>query len=297
MRILYATDNGEAARAAATLLTKLGRRDRAEVTVLSVSSLKHVDPRVELDDTTGPVEKGRRYAAHVVDQAVSEFANAGFSVKGEVVEGAAAIEVARLLDDDGYDLVLVGAGNKSWLDRLLHGSVSMHLLHSSPTSVLVVHEARDVERARVLVADDGSESADNARQLLVELVDPKTCEITVISVVTPLDLAVVPNRDTLTPEAMPVDPVEIQELEKSRISRANARVEEAGAALRSAGYAVDSTVAIGRPASEILERAEKGNYDLVLMGSRGLGAVGSALLGSVSDAVTRHARATLVARG
>src|SRR5918996_4186310 len=48
--------------------------------------------------------------------------------------------------------------------------------------------------------------------------------------------------------------------------------------------------------TEILSLADKGDYDLVVMGSRGLGAIGSRLLGSVSDEMCRHAAATLVAR-
>lgn len=57
-------------------------------------------------------------------------------------------------------------------------------------------------------------------------------------------------------------------------------------------------VAVGDPVREILKAGEELDADLVVIGSRGLGAVGRALLGSVSDSVVRHAPCpVLVVRG
>ena len=58
--------------------------------------------------------------------------------------------------------------------------------------------------------------------------------------------------------------------------------------------AVGGTVAqahlrMGRPAAEIVELAEDLEVGLVVVGSRGLGGIRRALMGSVSDSVVRHA--------
>jgi len=45
----------------------------------------------------------------------------------------------------------------------------------------------------------------------------------------------------------------------------------------------------GDPAEQILAEAKAGGYDLVVVGSRGLGPVGRLLLGSVSTEVVEHA--------
>lgn len=47
----------------------------------------------------------------------------------------------------------------------------------------------------------------------------------------------------------------------------------------------DLGIATGNPSDRILDKIEKGDYDLVVMGSRGLGRVERFLLGSVSKRV------------
>ena len=52
---------------------------------------------------------------------------------------------------------------------------------------------------------------------------------------------------------------------------------------------VTSIVVAGHPAPVILGRLREGRHDLLVMGTRGLGRVGSALLGSVSQTVLHAA--------
>src|SRR5207249_3746512 len=49
-------------------------------------------------------------------------------------------------------------------------------------------------------------------------------------------------------------------------------------------------VASGHPADRIMDEVERGGYDLLVMGSRGRGAVRSLLLGSVSQSVLHHSK-------
>ena len=52
---------------------------------------------------------------------------------------------------------------------------------------------------------------------------------------------------------------------------------------------VTTIVVAGQPVDVILERLDEGRHDLLVMGTRGLGRVGSALLGSVAQAVLHAA--------
>ena len=63
------------------------------------------------------------------------------------------------------------------------------------------------------------------------------------------------------------------------------------------GKVQDTHMAVGRPDAEIVKLAEEIQAGLAVVGSRGLGGVRRALVGSVSDSVVRHGHGpVLVAR-
>ena len=64
------------------------------------------------------------------------------------------------------------------------------------------------------------------------------------------------------------------------------------------GKVAETHLRNGEPDKEIIRTAEALNVGLIVIGSRGLGAVSRALLGSVSDSVVRHAHCPVfVVRG
>ena len=85
----------------------------------------------------------------------------------------------------------------------------------------------------------------------------------------------------------------MSELEKRRIADGRERVHRTSSSLQQAGFLAEPKVVVGNPAEEILKSAQVSGFGLVVMGSRGRGAVGRALMGSVSDEVRRHSTATL----
>lgn len=55
--------------------------------------------------------------------------------------------------------------------------------------------------------------------------------------------------------------------------------------LTDAGIKHDQIIVVGKPAAEIVAAAQKGKYDLIVMGSKGRNAVSDLLLGSVAQRV------------
>ncbi len=278
MRILWATDGSPSADAAGQIIAKIADPTRTEVTVVSIDA---------------PVRSGAADGSateEIAGLGARILADAGFEVATRVERGHPAMEILRIVEQDGYDLTAVGAGSTRWLGRLLLGSVSMRVLHSAPSSVLVAHEPPGSRvPAPILVGVDGSDDAKFAVETLVAFADPARAVLKILCVEeVPTPASVLnPFGGTLSP-----NPELLRKLKELTWGVA----EHAAERLSSTGFQAEPTVVVGTPAASLLQEAESGEADLVVVGSRGLGPVSRTLLGSVSDRVARHARATLVGR-
>jgi nucleotide-binding universal stress UspA family protein len=87
-----------------------------------------------------------------------------------------------------------------------------------------------------------------------------------------------------------------KELEEALMEQARAHANEGAEELRRAAFTSRPVVLVGRPPAQLLKEADNQKADLIVVGSRGYGPLGRALMGSVSDQVSRHARAVLVGR-
>jgi nucleotide-binding universal stress UspA family protein len=80
------------------------------------------------------------------------------------------------------------------------------------------------------------------------------------------------------------------ELERAAGEMAESRLEEQLQKIEEAGAQIAGTHArVGFPDAQIVGLAGKLGAGLIVMGSRGLGPLKRALMGSVSDSVVRHA--------
>jgi nucleotide-binding universal stress UspA family protein len=285
MRVLFATDGQPPARRAQKLLERMGRRDGTEVKVITVAF--DDDPRPEDWSRSGIKE-----AEQVSELAAAELRSAGFDAVAIRQGGSPADEILQAIDDYDIDMTVLGSGHRSWLGNLILGSVSTHVLHSSPSGVLIVNEwLQEARKVRVLVGVDGSDHAMHATELLASFADPERCDVTIIGVAPYAQLALVVHP-ALAPAYEPWDAGHQEDL----IKTAGMRVARARRVLDDAGFETTALTNVGSPASVLLKEADSHRMDLVVVGSRGLGPVRRTMLGSVSDNVARHAPATLVGR-
>lgn len=144
---------------------------------------------------------------------------------------------------------------------------------------------------RVLLATDGSECADVARDLVRSIDWPVDTVVRVATVVEPLDVVFgAPWAGRLTGE---VDAVASDlELHGETV------LEQAARGLVREGVTIERVVLHGRPASAIVDDARTANVDLIVLGSRGHGTIVSMVIGSVAKEVADQAPCpVLVARG
>ncbi len=143
---------------------------------------------------------------------------------------------------------------------------------------------------KVLIATDGSDWSGKAIAFAVRLLGGTSCKVTLLTVAEePVYPAVM---DEMTPPFESIPPYE--DIKEAIIAESRDLLERGEVPLRGAGIEVELKVRFGNPAKEILQELEAGEYDMLIMGSHGRGAVGEIVLGSVSYRVSHHAKHPLL---
>jgi nucleotide-binding universal stress UspA family protein len=134
---------------------------------------------------------------------------------------------------------------------------------------------------KILLAADGSEEATLAARTATDIAEKTGSELHVVLVglsvsyvgMGPVEIADIPapSQEELTEEAQRL------------LDTQSKQIEAAG------GIVTQAHLRVGRPDEEIVALAEELGAGLIVIGSRGLGGIRRALMGSVSDSVVRHA--------
>jgi nucleotide-binding universal stress UspA family protein len=138
----------------------------------------------------------------------------------------------------------------------------------------------------ILIAIDGSPSAQEAIDFGLELAAGEGAFVTFVLVAPAMDILPAGGFGVTVPV-----PHELTDDEVTPLDEAREQAEERG-------IRTFTRLLKGDPADEIVAYADVIDADLIVVGSRGHGAVASALLGSVSRGILREARRpVLVVRG
>ncbi len=127
---------------------------------------------------------------------------------------------------------------------------------------------------RVLLATDGSPDAALAAQSAIELCERTGSELHVVHVGEYL-----PTFYAQTEE----EPIELRRTAQQLLDEQTERIRAAG------GQVAQAHLRLGRPAEQIVNLSEELGIGVIVIGSRGLGALRRAVLGSDSESVVRHA--------
>ena len=169
------------------------------------------------------------------------------------------------------DLIVLGSPHHGALGRVLIGSVGELLCSEAPCAVAVapsgLSEAGVSPKRRIGVAFDGSEESRAALIDALHLAESRGSDLVALTVLEPSHLPLRHNTDKAQAEV-------------------EAKLAEALAGLDSS-VTVEHRFRQGNPAEELSEAAKE--VDLLVVGSRSLGPVGGALLGSVSAKLMRSA--------
>jgi nucleotide-binding universal stress UspA family protein len=133
---------------------------------------------------------------------------------------------------------------------------------------------------KILIATDGSESAREAVEFGLELAAEQNAEPIFVHVAPAIDAMPTAGFGMAVPPSVPHVPSQDDRVSLEIASEIAARE----------GIDAKTELLVGHPASEIATYADTIDADLIVIGSRGHGAIASALLGSVSREVLRESR-------
>jgi nucleotide-binding universal stress UspA family protein len=188
--------------------------------------------------------------AKEVEQAIMDACEICFAGKvpcePRILVGDPAEVILREASDGDYDLIVLGCHHCSALREMLLGQVHTQVVHHATRPVLIVRELRNIHR--VLVAYSGSSCDESALEFLVPLLLKEKVEITLLHV-----------RDA--------DHEESEEFARACLLKGESILGEGD-------QKPETKLASGNVVEEIIREISLDNYDLVVLGARGLGKSG-----------------------
>lgn len=287
-RIVVAIDGTPAADHAVELLRNYGG-DRSQLQTVCVNvQTRPLAFWPEPSIYVGPIEEALLASGReIAERSAASLRGAGLNAESAVRLGFPADAIVREAQSVGADIIVMATRGHGVLGGFALGSVAMRVVHASPIAVCVVRPesrlpAHMGRKLRVLLAQDGSDSALHAATTLASWRWLGELDVQIVYVQQPLTYlaTVLPPHDDV-----------IQQWSTKAGENAARAARELFAKARISNHL---HLTMGEPASEIVQLTGETGCDLVVMGTRGLGAAHHALIGSVALKVAAHAAVPVV---
>lgn len=293
--ILVATDGSPDATYAATIAADLAQRSGAAlhlahtwqpIPVATYPDLGMVPP------TTYQLYQDE--AETILNAAAEALASGGVRPAAtHLRSGPAVSSIVAIAEEIGADLIVIGSRGLGPLRRLILGSVSSGLAHETTRPVLIARGGQGWPPERIIVGDDGTAAAQRPIDLAAALARLYTRPVALVHA------CPVPHDSERESEEIlrrsvgmaPSGDDRVATLREELFHHAAGILNERVIALQAAGQLdVTPEIVFAEPATAIVGAAEgAGGPALIVVGSRGLGAMARLRLGSVSTKVLHAA--------
>ena len=293
MRVLIATDFSPHAEDAAKIVKGLPLATGSTVRVLHA-----IEPFAEVA-TLNPVaitafaDAAMAQVKSELEIVAAELRAPGRDVETVSVLGRVADAIVEDADRSKIDLIVLGSRGRRAIKSALLGSVSAEVVDRAPCPVII---ARGPALRKVILADDGSETAAAGARFLATAPALSSLEVRVVSVVDAPFPSMLAGTDAAmgTYAAVQAYYGSLPALREATATLARERA----AALVAAGLAATSEVREGDAAAELIAAAVEAHADCIVIGSHGRTGIARLFLGSVARAVLFNAPCSvLIVRG
>lgn len=259
-KMLVGTDGSDSAAKAVARSVSLAKAAGAELIVLHSYAVT--------SPASNPLGLDAPYPAQDIGKSILEDVHRRYGdevpVRTLLKEGAPGDAIVDVAEEEKADLVIVGNRGMTGAKRYVLGSVPNNVSHHAPSSILIVDTTSESAARRkggelytkILVATDGSPTAGKAAELGAELAAAIGAEVLLLCV----------GAD----------------------EQAKAVLAQAAKYLSQTGAKIATRAVGGDPADMIIEAAEQGGVDLIVVGNKGMVGSKRFLLGSVPNHVSHH---------
>ena len=277
-RILVATDFSAAADRALDTALDIAARSQAEVHLVHALALpSHYYAPYDISLPNDFDAEARKHAQQQLAEREERVRAAGSTGGSHLGSAPAAWCIAERAQELGADLVVIGSRGHTGLKRFALGSVAEATVKRSPVSVLTVRGEGDADLPKVIVVGvDFSAHSEEAVALAFDWARNFSAELHLVH-------GFHPPLTGVTRYEVPI-PVLWTQLARDDAHR---RLTALAAGLTDID--VKTEVLSDAPDVALDAVAERVRADLIVTGSRGLGGVKHALLGSVAERTLRHA--------
>jgi nucleotide-binding universal stress UspA family protein len=284
-KILCPVDFSQGATTALSIAVRLANDNNAELVVAHVfqlpTPLAMGEPMLPSEVLTSVADDTKERLEMVLASARDLGAKRVTSMH---LTGIPWVEIVDLLDRDRtFDLVVMGTHGRTGMSRMLLGSVTEKVVRHAPCSVMTMRaDATAGSYSKILCPVDFSDASETAMDMAAAMRGQAITLLHTIEISMPYG-------------ADPYPAVYLRDMKE----RAEEELEREAAQLhRLAEVPIKCELREGRAQYEITKLLDDdAAFDLVVVGSHGRTGLKRALIGSVAEAVVRHARCpVLVAR-
>jgi nucleotide-binding universal stress UspA family protein len=290
MKTLMATDGSKEATTALNTAARLLRRSNNEIDLLCVGP--ELFPQKKKGRKGAHLEEYLRRIGletkSILEQGQKVLNREGLGAKAISEIGSPAGTIVRLAE--GYDVTVVGAKGRYTDSELGLGPVASRVVEYAPGTVLVARELNSEGNLRILLCVDGSLASKSAIRHMLSYFKLGSSEITLMHVIETPWIHLGLDREWFAYPEDRTDRSDPETMFEGEFQKeAEDLIEDARIQLDKYDLAIDTLVEEGNPATEILGEAEKGDYDLIILGATGLTDTKHNLLGSISSKVAWQA--------
>ena len=289
-RALVATDLSPASQSMINGANKLSSLGVKEIVLLHCFSA---------NDMTGvSFANGGAELDVLLQKQADQLQSLGFQTSTRTCTGNPQHGVKDVAKDCACDLVVIGSHGHAIRSGMHLGGRAWGIIHNSVLPVLVMrlvaHEKEGVKLAdetanlleRVMLATDFSPQAEAAVPYVGEMVRKGARDILLVHV---QDAAVIdPYLMDKREEFDLFDRQQLEDTQRKIFDKSG--IDES----RKSSIQVNIDIRYGKPSMELLEAESDFNPSIIVMGTHGKGFVKEIFMGSVSHAVTRHAKTVML---